>query len=209
MLPSNLPASLLQLQHPSIPNYSHSSHLAPVHLRSQAANQNESPPLYQAPAETAEQQHTIHPTFPHSPAQQKATLTKDHPQVSWGDPHTFPHTTHLRIVFQNCNTLSKDHFTRFSYLNRLKLLKPHIFGLAETNLNWSYLIWITCVGFLMSTRECMSVFRNKSTCRRHMTFVHHTYYCIPKTITDTEYWYICSTNRHRSRSLWWDWMKEE
>ena len=44
----------------------------------------------------------------------------------------------VRIVFQNCNTLSKDHFTRFSYLNRLKLLEPHIFGLAETNLNWSH-----------------------------------------------------------------------
>jgi hypothetical protein len=96
------------------------------------------PSLYQAPAETAEWQHTIHPTFPHSPAQQKATFTKVHPQVSWGDPHTSPSTTHLPIVFQNCNTLSKDHFTRFSYLNRLKLLEPHIFGLAETNLNWSH-----------------------------------------------------------------------
>jgi hypothetical protein len=96
------------------------------------------PSLYQAPAETAEQQHTIHPTFSHSSAQQKATLTKVHSQVSWGNPHTSPSTTHLRIVFQNCNTLSKDHFTRFSYLNRLKLLEPHIFGLAKTNLNWSH-----------------------------------------------------------------------
>ena len=96
------------------------------------------PPLHQAPAETAERQHSIHPTFHHSSAQQNATLTKVHPQVSWGDPHTSPSTTHLRIVFQNCNTLSKDHLTRFSYLNRLKLLEPHIFGLAKTNLNWSH-----------------------------------------------------------------------
>jgi hypothetical protein len=96
------------------------------------------PSLYQAPAETAEWQHTFHPTFPHSAAQQKATFTKVHPQVFWGDPHTFPSTTQLRIVFQNCNTLSKVHFTRFSYLNRIKLLEPHIFGLAENNLNWSH-----------------------------------------------------------------------
>ena len=96
------------------------------------------PPLHQASAETAERQHRIHPTSHHSTAQQKATLTKVHPQVSWGDQHTFPSTTHLCIVFQNCNTLSKDHFTRFSYLNRLKLLEPHIFGLAKTNLNWSH-----------------------------------------------------------------------
>ena len=64
-------------------------------------------PLNQASAETAERQHTIHPTFSHSAAQQNATLTKVHPQVSWGNPHTFPSTTHLCIVFQNCNTSVK------------------------------------------------------------------------------------------------------
>ena len=77
-------------------------------------------------------------TFPPSTSQQKEKFTKVHPHISWGNPHTSPSTTHLHIVFQNCNTLSKDHFTCFSYLKNVKLLEPHIVGLAETNLNWSH-----------------------------------------------------------------------
>ena len=78
-------------------------------------------------------------TFPPSTAQQKAKFTKIYPHISWGNPHSSPSTTHLRIVFQNCYTLRKDHFTRFSYLNKVKLLEPCIIGLAEANLNWSHL----------------------------------------------------------------------
>ena len=99
-------------------------------------------------------------------------------------------------------------------------LKPHLITpLTQTkkikrNLDplvpsFTWLIWITCVGLLMSTQECMSVSRYKNTCQRHMTFVHHTCYCKPKTIPDTKYWYICATNRHRSRCLWWDWIIKE
>ena len=76
-------------------------------------------------------------TFSPSTAQQKAKFTKVHPHIFWGDPHSSPSTTHLYIVFQNCNTLSKDHFTCFSCINKVKQLEPHIVGLAETNLNWS------------------------------------------------------------------------
>ena len=66
----------------------------------------------------------------------RQNYTRVHPHISWGNPHTPP--SPIRVVFQNCNTLNRDHFTRFSYLNKLMTLQPHIVGLAETNLNWSH-----------------------------------------------------------------------
>ena len=60
--------------------------------------------------------------------------------------------THLCNVFQSCNTLSKDHFNRISYLNKLELHESHIFGLAETNLNWSH--FPTKVSFYSSLKAC-------------------------------------------------------
>ena len=133
----NLPASQLQSLLPFEQNLSHSSHLAPAQPRSQTANQNEfpshAPSLCQNVSTAASNGH-----IPPSTAQQKAKLTIIHPHISWGDPHSSFPTTHLRKVFQNCNTLSKDHFTCFSYLKKVKLLEPHIVGLAETNLNWSH-----------------------------------------------------------------------
>ena len=77
-------------------------------------------------------------TFPPSTSHPRAKFTKIHPHISWGNPHSSPSTTHLPKVFQNYNTLSKDHFTCLSYLNKIKLLKPHIVGIAKTNLNWSH-----------------------------------------------------------------------
>ena len=66
----------------------------------------------------------------------RQNYTRVHTHISWGNPHTPP--SPIRVVFQNCNTLNRDHFTRFSYLNKLMTLQPHIVGLAETNLNWSH-----------------------------------------------------------------------
>ena len=96
------------------------------------------PTPHQALADTVAREPIIHPIFAHSTTQRKNNFTKVHPQVSWGDLYTPPSTTHLWIVFQNSNTLSKVHCTCFSYLNTLKSLEPHIFGLVETNLNWSH-----------------------------------------------------------------------
>ena len=133
----NLPASQLQSLLPFEQNFSHSSHLAPAQPRSQTANQNEFPSHAPSLCQNVSTAASNGPILP-STAQQKAKFTKTHPHISWGDPHLSPSTTHLGIVLQNCNTLSKDHFTCFSYLNKVKLLKPHIVGLAKTNLNWSY-----------------------------------------------------------------------
>ena len=66
-------------------------------------------------------------------------------------------TTRLRIVFQNCNTLSKDHSTRFFYPNKVKLLKPHIVALAKTNPNWSHFHTNSSVYF--SLKACWSQLR--------------------------------------------------
>ena len=133
----NLPASLLQSVHPFEQNYSHSSHPAPSQSRNQAANQIESPPDASSLCQNVSAEAFPH-HIPPSTSQQKATFVKIHSHISWGDPHSSLSTKHLRIVFQNCNTLSKDHFTRFSYLNKVKLLEPHIIGLAKTNINWSH-----------------------------------------------------------------------
>ena len=132
----NLPASLLQSLHPFEQNYSHSSHLATEQLRSQAANQNESPSDAFSLCKNVSAD-ALHNHIPlRSPT--KSKIHKNPSTHFWGNPHTSLSTTHLCIVFQNCNTLSKDHFTRFSYLNKVKLLEPHIVGLAKTNLNWSH-----------------------------------------------------------------------
>ena len=77
-------------------------------------------------------------SFPRTHPSPRQNYTRVHPHISWGDPPTPPSSSHIRVVFQNCNTLSRDHFTRFSYLNKLMTLQPHIVGLAETNLNWSH-----------------------------------------------------------------------
>ena len=136
----NLPASLLQSLHLFKQNYFHSSHLAPAQPRSQAANQNESPSDASSLCQnvSAEAFHHHIPLPPPPTAQQKVNFIKIHSHISWGNPHSSPSTTHQHIVFQNCNILNKDRFTRFSYLNKVKLLEPHIVGLAETNLNWSH-----------------------------------------------------------------------
>jgi hypothetical protein len=157
MLPFNLSAFLQQSQHPSVPNYSHSSHLAPVHLRSQAANQNESP--FTLPGLCRNSRTVAYRPFHISPlpSSTKCYSHKSSPTGFLGLSTHFPINTHLRIVFQNCNTLSKDHFTRFSYLNRLKLLEPHIFGLVETNLNWSHFPTKTSV--YSSLKACWSQLR--------------------------------------------------
>ena len=133
----NLPASLLQSLHPFKQNYSHSSHLAPAQPRSQAANQNESPSDASSLCQNVSAD-ALHHHVPPSTAQQKTKFTNIYPYISWGDPHSSPSTSHLCIVFQNCNTSSKDHFTRFSYLKKVKLLEPHIIGKADTNVNWSH-----------------------------------------------------------------------
>ena len=77
-------------------------------------------------------------SFTHTHSRSRQNFSKIHPHIAWGDPHTPPSPSHIRVVFQNCNTLSRDHFTRYSYLNKLMPLQPHIIGLAETNLNWSH-----------------------------------------------------------------------
>ena len=78
-------------------------------------------------------------SFPHTHPNPRQNYTRVHPHISWGNPHTPPSPSHKRVVFQNCNTLSRDHFTHFSYLNKLIILQSHIVGLAESNLNWSHL----------------------------------------------------------------------
>ena len=87
---------------------------------------------------TRPQNTVITSSLSHTHHRPRQNFSKIHPHIAWGDPHTPPSPSHIRVVFQNCKTLSRDHFTQYSYLNKLMLLQLHIIGLAETNLNWSH-----------------------------------------------------------------------
>ena len=91
-------------------------------------------------------------SFPHTHSRSRQKFTKIYPHIAWGDPPTQPLPSHIRVVFQNCNTLSRDHFTRYSYLNKLMLLQPHITGLAKTNLNWSHFLTKTSIYSLLKAQ---------------------------------------------------------
>ena len=68
------------------------------------------------------------------------------------------------------------------------------------------MIWITCVGLLLSKRECMSVdrwteviSRHKVTCLRYMISMPHICIYEVKTIPDTKGGKIFSTDRYHNR----------
>ena len=70
------------------------------------------------------------------------------------------------------------------------------------------LIWITCVGLLLSKRECMSVDRrtklvssHKVTFQRYMMLMYCICFYKLKTIPDTKYGQICATDRYCNRSF--------
>jgi hypothetical protein len=96
-------------------------------------------PQIAVPKVTTRPQNTfLTSSFPHTHPNLRQNYTRVHPHISWGNPHTPSSPSHIRVVFKKFNTLNRDHFTCFSYLNKLIILQPHIVGLAETNLNWSH-----------------------------------------------------------------------
>ena len=79
-------------------------------------------------------------SFPYKyPNPNRQNFTRAHPDISCDNQHSPTLPSHIGVVFQNCSTLSKDHFTQYSYLNKLMLLQLHVTGLAKASLNWSHL----------------------------------------------------------------------
>jgi hypothetical protein len=112
-------------------------------------------PQIAVPKVTTRPQNTfLTSSFPCTYPNPRQNYTRFHPHISWGDTHTppSPSPSHIRVVFQNCNTLNRDHFSRFSYLNKMMTLQPHIVGLAKTNLNWSHFPTKTLVYSSLKTR---------------------------------------------------------
>ena len=77
-------------------------------------------------------------------------------------------------------------------------------------------IWIMCVGLLLSMRECMSVIRltipvscHKVRCQSYLVFMH--YICLYKVeiIPDTNYGQTCETDSYLYRHFWQVWIRQE
>ena len=87
---------------------------------------------------------------------------------------------------------------------------------ASRNKNTTLVFWITCLGLLLSKRECMSVdrqtklvSRHKMTCQRYMMLMYHICLYIVETIPDTNYGQLCTTDRYLNRRFWQVWTRQE